>query len=72
MPAEKAAGGNGSEASAKPKLLPWEPQSLPVAATTAPKPDEKRTAKTAEKTDDKPAPKPRPETKPADSGQESG
>ncbi|MBT8104662.1 MAG: Rne/Rng family ribonuclease [Woeseiaceae bacterium] len=63
-PAEKAASGNGPDAPAKPKLLPWEPQSLPVAAKPAPKP--------AEKTDDKPAPKPRPEPKPADSGQESG
>jgi ribonuclease E len=44
----------------KPKLLPWEPQSLPVAAEPAKKPEPQQEAAP-------PAPKPKP--KPADPGQ---
>jgi ribonuclease E len=53
----KPAGGNGADAPAERKLLPWEPQQLPVAA----KPEAK---------EPKPKPEPKPEPKPADSGQD--
>ncbi|MGB5688641.1 MAG: Rne/Rng family ribonuclease, partial [Woeseiaceae bacterium] len=36
-----ASGGNGVDKASKPKLLPWEPQSLPVAAKPEPKPEPK-------------------------------
>ncbi len=53
-PAErKESGGNGSDAAAKPRLLPWEPQQLPVAAKPAEKPAAKEQP-------------PKPEAKPAD------
>jgi len=60
---------DGNGAAKKPKLLPWEPQSLPVAAkpaekSEAPKADAKPESKP------KPKPKPKPEEKPADPGQD--
>ena len=59
---------DGNGAATKPKLLPWEPQSLPVAA----KPAEKSSPapKAEPKPEPKPKPKPEPEAKPADPGQD--
>ena len=56
---------DGNGAATKPKLLPWEPQSLPVAA----KPAEKSPAPQAEPKPE-PKPKPAPEAKPAEPGQD--
>jgi ribonuclease E len=61
-PADKPAAATADKdgPAAKPKLLPWEPQSLPVAAEPASKP--------APKQDGAP-PAPKPEPKPAEPGQ---
>ena len=61
-----ATDGNGAAGAAKPRLLPWEPQSLPVVAE---KPPEKPAAKPEKKPEPKTAkpkaePKPKPESKP--------
>jgi ribonuclease E len=53
-----ASGGNGKDAAAKPRLLPWEPQQLPVAAEPADKPAKAPEAKPEQK---KPEAKPAPE-----------
>jgi ribonuclease E len=70
-----AADGNGS--GGKPKLLPWEQPSLPVAAKPAEKqaPQPKAEAKPAAAPEPKvekpaPAPAPKPEAKPAEPGQD--
>jgi ribonuclease E len=55
-----ASGGNGKDATAKPRLLPWEPQQLPVAAKPAEKP-----AKAPEAKAEKKKPESKPESKPA-------
>nr|MDJ0795185.1 Rne/Rng family ribonuclease [Woeseiaceae bacterium] len=70
--AEGKPDGNGSDKpKGPPKLLPWEPQSLPVAAEPADKPKQSRPAdKPAESKTDAPAPK--PEAKPAESGPDQG
>ena len=61
-----ATDGNGAAGAAKPRLLPWEPQSLPVVAE---KPAEKPAAKPEKKPEPtaakpKAEPKPKPEPKP--------
>jgi len=67
--AEGKADGNGKDKpKGPPKLLPWEPQSLPVAAESADKP--KPAEKPAKTKADAPAPK--PEAKPAEPGPEQG
>jgi ribonuclease E len=61
------------EPAAKPKLLPWEAQSLPVEVKKTPKaeprPDAKPEQKAAPKPEAKPTPEPKPESKPADPAQ---
>ena len=55
----KPAGGNGADAPAERKLLPWEPQQLPVAANPEAKEPKPPAAK-----------EPKPEPNPAESGQD--
>ena len=72
--AKPASDGNGAGTPAKPKLLPWEPQSLPVATKPAEKqadkpvtaPEKKPEQKKQEgaKPETKPEPKPKVEAKP--------
>jgi ribonuclease E len=75
----KPAGGNGADAPAERKLLPWEPQQLPVAAkpeAKEPKPQAAEQPRSAPKPEPKPetqppaAKEPKPAPKPADSGQD--
>jgi len=57
------AGGNGADVSGERKLLPWEPQQLPVAAkpeATKAKPDAVKEAKPESKPEPKAEPKPQP------------
>jgi ribonuclease E len=73
--AKPASDGNGAGAPAKPKLLPWEPQSLPVAAkpaakqadkpATAPKKKPEQKKQEAAKPEAQPEPKPKAEAPPA-------
>jgi ribonuclease E len=57
--------GNGAGASAKPKLLPWEPQSLPIKAEPAAQPaSPKATSVEGKKPESVQEPKPQPESKP--------
>ena len=62
-----------SEPASKPKLLPWEAQSLPVEVKKTPKaepkPDTKPEQKAEPKPEAKPTPEPKPESKPADPAQ---
>ena len=66
---EPKAAKDGNGAAAKPKLLPWEPQSLPVAAKPVETPRQPE-AKVAPKAEPKPKPESKPEPKPADPGQD--
>ncbi len=57
-----ATGGNGAEGAAKPRLLPWEPQSLPVAAKPADKPAAASDNKPEKKKPEAAKPKPEPKS----------
>ena len=61
---------DGNGAATKPKLLPWEPQSLPVAAKPAKKSPPPKAAEPKAEAKPEPKPKPEPEAKPADPGQD--
>ena len=67
---EPNAAKDGNGATAKPKLLPWEPQSLPVAAAKPAEKPPQPEAKAAPKAEPKPKPESKPEPKPADPGQD--
>jgi ribonuclease E len=80
-PAEKPAGktdkpapkkSDSGDAPAKAKLLPWESQSLPVAAKPADKPAAKKPESTSGSKAEASAPKPKSETGPADAKPASG
>ena len=75
----KAAGGNGADGPAERKLLPWEPQQLPVATKpeakepkpqAAQKPDSESRAEPRPEPQPPAAKEPKPEPKPAESGQD--